>query len=81
MDIRYSAHPKDVARYTTEELRKEFLITGLYKADEVVCVYSHVDRMGTMALRVCSALMPSSSAADRLPSAMAIARASLLQWR
>ena len=47
MDIRYSAHPKDVARYTTEELRKEFLITGLYKADEVVSVYSHVDRMVT----------------------------------
>ena len=47
MDIRYSAHPKDVARYTTEELRKEFLITGLYKPDEVVCVYSHVDRMVT----------------------------------
>lgn len=48
MDIRYSAHPKDVARYTTEELRKEFLITDLYKADEVVAVYSHVDRMVTM---------------------------------
>ena len=47
MDIRYSAHPGDVARYTTEELRKEFLITGLYKPDEVVCVYSHVDRMVT----------------------------------
>ena len=47
MDIRYSAHPRDVARYTTEELRREFLITGLYKADEVVCVYSHVDRMVT----------------------------------
>ena len=47
MDIRYSAHPRDVARYTTEELRREFLITGLYKADEVVSVYSHVDRMVT----------------------------------
>ena len=47
MDIRYSAHPKDVARYTTEELRKEFLITGLYQPDEVVSVYSHVDRMVT----------------------------------
>ncbi len=45
MDIRYSANPEDVKRYTTEELRKEFLITGLYRPDEVVCVYSHVDRM------------------------------------
>ena len=47
MDIRYSANQKDVKRYTTEELRKEFHISGLYKADEIVCVYSHVDRMVT----------------------------------
>ena len=26
------------------------LITGLYKADEVVAVYSHVDRMVTLGL-------------------------------
>ncbi len=48
MDIRYSANQRDVKRYTTEELREEFLITGLYKADEVVSVYSHVDRMVTL---------------------------------
>ena len=30
MDIRYSAHPKDVKRYTTQELRDEFLIENLY---------------------------------------------------
>ena len=48
MDIRYSANQRDVKRYTTEELRKEFLIQNLYKADEVVAVYSHVDRMVTM---------------------------------
>ncbi len=47
MDIRYSANQKDVKRYTTQELRDEFLITGLYQPDEVVCVYSHVDRMVT----------------------------------
>lgn len=47
MDIRYSANPEDVKRYTTEELRKEFLISGLYRPDEVVAVYSHVDRMVT----------------------------------
>lgn len=45
MDIRYSTNPRDVKRYTTEELRNEFLIQNLYKADEVVSVYSHVDRM------------------------------------
>lgn len=47
MDIRYSANQKDVRRYTTQELRDEFLITGLYQTDRVVAVYSHVDRMVT----------------------------------
>ena len=45
MDIRYSASPNDVKRYTTEELRNEFLITDLYQADKVCVTYSHVDRM------------------------------------
>lgn len=45
MDIRYSAHPNDVKRYTTEELRNEFLITNLYQPDQVNITYSHVDRM------------------------------------
>lgn len=48
MDIRYSANQRDVKRYTTEEIRKEFLIQDLYRPDEVVSVYSHVDRMVTL---------------------------------
>ena len=48
MDIRYSANPNDVKRYTTQELRKEFLIENLYQPDQVVAVYSHVDRMVTL---------------------------------
>ena len=48
MDIRYSTNPRDVKRYTTEELREEFHITGLYEADQVKAVYSHVDRMVTL---------------------------------
>ncbi|MCD7883838.1 MAG: 5-dehydro-4-deoxy-D-glucuronate isomerase [Lachnospiraceae bacterium] len=48
MDIRYSANQRDVKRYTTEELRDEFLIQNLYQADQVVAVYSHVDRMVTL---------------------------------
>lgn len=48
MDIRYSANQRDVKRYTTEELREEFLIENLYRPDEVVAVYSHVDRMVTL---------------------------------
>lgn len=50
MDIRYSANPKDVERYTTEELRKEFLIENLYQPDTVQAVYSHVDRMVTLGI-------------------------------
>lgn len=48
MDIRYSANQKDFKRYTTEEVRKEFLIENLYVPDAVVSVYSHVDRMVTL---------------------------------
>lgn len=48
MDIRYSANQRDVRRYTTDELRSEFLIQNLYRPDEVVAVYSHVDRMVTL---------------------------------
>lgn len=45
MDIRYSANQRDFKRYTTSEMRDEFLIQDLYRADTVVAVYSHVDRM------------------------------------
>ena len=48
MEIRYSANQKDIKRYTTEETRKEFLIENLYVADQIVAVYSHVDRMVTL---------------------------------
>lgn len=48
MDIRYSVNQRDFKRYTTEETREEFLIENLYVANEVVAVYSHVDRMVTL---------------------------------
>ena len=48
MDIRYSANPRDVRRFTTQELREEFLIENLYRPDQVTAVYSHVDRMVTL---------------------------------
>lgn len=48
MDIRYSCNQKDFKRYTTEETRQEFLIEKLFIADDLTCVYSHVDRMVTM---------------------------------
>ncbi len=48
MDIRYAANQRDFKRYTTEEVRREFLIENLYRADEITAVYSHVDRMVTV---------------------------------
>jgi len=47
MDIRYSANQKDFKRYTTDEIRNEFLIEELFIPDTVKAVYSHVDRMVT----------------------------------
>ncbi len=48
MDIRYSTNPKDFKHYTTEEIRSEFLIETLFSANQVIAVYSHVDRMVTL---------------------------------
>ena len=48
MDIRYSCNQKDFKRYTTEEVRREFLIEKLFETDQVTAVYSHVDRMVTL---------------------------------
>ncbi|MCL2197479.1 MAG: 5-dehydro-4-deoxy-D-glucuronate isomerase [Defluviitaleaceae bacterium] len=45
LDIRYANHPDDVKKYTTEELRKHFLIERVFVADEVELVYSHIDRI------------------------------------
>ncbi|MCI5957178.1 MAG: 5-dehydro-4-deoxy-D-glucuronate isomerase [Clostridiales bacterium] len=48
MDIRYSCNQRDFKRYTTEEIRREFLIENLFAPDAVSAVYSHVDRMVTL---------------------------------
>ena len=48
MDIRYSTGKEPFKRMTTEELRDEFLVTGIFKADDVSCVYSHIDRIVVM---------------------------------
>ena len=48
MDIRYSRNQGTSSAIPTEKCATRMLITGLYKADEVVAVYSHVDRMVTL---------------------------------
>ncbi|MBO6305346.1 MAG: 5-dehydro-4-deoxy-D-glucuronate isomerase [Selenomonadaceae bacterium] len=64
MDIRYSANQRDFKRYTTEEVRKEFLIENLFEADKVTAVYSHVDRMVTFGCMPVSGEVPLEKGID-----------------
>lgn len=43
-EFRYAHHPKDVKRYTTEELREHFLIPELFVKDQISLTYTMYDR-------------------------------------
>ncbi|WP_026962734.1 5-dehydro-4-deoxy-D-glucuronate isomerase [Alicyclobacillus herbarius] len=45
MEIRHPSHPADALQYSTERLRQEFLVEGLFEAGEIHLVYTHHDRM------------------------------------
>ena len=45
LDTRYANHPEDSKHYTTEELRKHYLMETVFVVDEVNLMYSHVDRV------------------------------------
>ncbi|HWR39873.1 MAG TPA: 5-dehydro-4-deoxy-D-glucuronate isomerase [Patescibacteria group bacterium] len=45
METRYGGHPEDVKRYTTEQLRREFLIEKVMIPGKISLVYSHIDRI------------------------------------
>ena len=45
INMRYSNNPKDVAKYTTEQLRSNFLIEKVFKPDIVELTYSQNDRI------------------------------------
>ncbi len=45
MEIRFQASPKEVKGMSTEELRSNFLVQQVMKADEITLVYSHFDRV------------------------------------
>jgi len=45
MQIRFESSPKETRGFTTEEIRDNFLIQQLIRADQVELVYSHYDRM------------------------------------
>lgn len=47
MEVRTAASPRDVKHYTTDRLREEFLIEGLFVLGEIKLVYSHIDRIIT----------------------------------
>lgn len=47
METRYATGPRDMKYYTTERLREEYLISEVFKADEMTMVYSHYDRFIT----------------------------------
>lgn len=66
MDIRYSCNQKDFKRYTTEEMRAEFLVEQLYVDDQVVGVYSHVDRMVTFGCKPVNEAVPLDKGIDSM---------------
>lgn len=45
MELRTASSPKDVKHYDTQRLREEFLISDLFKVNEIKTVYSHIDRI------------------------------------
>jgi len=47
MEVRSASNPRDMKHYTTERLREEFLIQGLFTDDNSKMVYSHIDRIIT----------------------------------
>jgi 4-deoxy-L-threo-5-hexosulose-uronate ketol-isomerase len=47
MEIRHGIHPEHAKTLDTEELRREFLIEGLFQKDALKMVYSHIDRIIT----------------------------------
>jgi 4-deoxy-L-threo-5-hexosulose-uronate ketol-isomerase len=45
IEIRQVCHPEAVRRFSTEELRRHFLIERIFSPGEVVLTYSHIDRL------------------------------------
>jgi len=44
-EFRYAHHPNDAKNYTTEELRREFLIKNLFVENQIKLVYTMYDRL------------------------------------
>ena len=67
LDIRYPSHQDDAKHYTTETLRKHYLVEQIFVADEGVFTYSHFDRIvagGVMPVNTAVALTGSKEMAS-----------------
>ncbi|MFY0598502.1 MAG: 5-dehydro-4-deoxy-D-glucuronate isomerase [Cyclobacteriaceae bacterium] len=73
-DIRFGTHPEDFKKYTTEEIRNQFLIPEVMKKDEIIAVYSMHDRMVTIGV------VPASKSID-LPAFEDLTKASFFLER
>src|SRR5688572_20851592 len=45
MNSRYATSPKEFASFSTDEIRKHFLVDKLFVDDQITQVYSHYDRL------------------------------------
>lgn len=45
METRYSNHPKEIKKFNTDELRKQFLVETIFEPGRVHLTYTHNDRM------------------------------------
>jgi len=45
MEIRHAVHPDHLRFLTTDSMRSQFLVEGLFEKDRVKMVYSHIDRI------------------------------------
>lgn len=45
LDVRYASHPNDSKHYTTDQIRENYLIKTIFKKDEILFTYSHIDRI------------------------------------
>ena len=45
LDILYYTYPEDAKHYTTEQLRKHYLIENVFVEDDISLTYSHQDRI------------------------------------
>ncbi|SDQ17470.1 4-deoxy-L-threo-5-hexosulose-uronate ketol-isomerase [Chryseobacterium soldanellicola] len=61
-EFRYAHHPEDVKKYSTEDLRREFLINDLFNEDKIKLVYSMYDRL------IVGGIMPSTQALKLEPT-------------